>query len=611
LTSLSTADYSAIQPLVSDIMPELRDQRVALSVSSLRAYGLTDKMLDEMASVRNTSLTFAPEAGTQRMRDVVNKNISEEDIAKSAHRIFSRGWRKMKLYFMIGLPSETDEDVIGIADLGKRMLDIALEYLPRGRAKVTISVSSHVPKPFTPFQWAAQDNSEEIERKHDILRRTTRVKGLELRWHDPNTSFLEGVLGRGDRVLADVIELAWRKGCRFDGWSDRLRFELWLEALEECGIEYEKYLGTIPVDARLPWDHIDCGVEMGFLLKEYRRSLKDRTSPPCGKPFRKLTHHTTLEDALEEKKRLVCFDCGISCDMTRMKEERIGFLEKLGSHRSGDRSRTITEDTLDDVRAAGHNRRNERGTGGKAVPSHVDFQDRPYFRYRLRFAKFGQGRFISHLDLNRMVPRALRRAGFAPAYSQGFHPIPKLSFGPPLKLGLAGFSEMVEVRIHDQVDPSQLVEALNRNLPEGILIRGAHSVGEAAPKLSRITSWADYLAFIPADLASRIGDDALGELLALGEILIERTDKKGRLKKVDLRPGISEIRWLDGMPADLEDLAELGKDRRLLQLRLALEGMLLARPQEVLALFLDAPLCEGIEIVRRRLMPAPAAIEVT
>lgn len=605
LTSLSTADYSAIQPLVSDIMPELRDQRVALSVSSLRAYGLTDQMLDEMATVRNTSLTFAPEAGTQRMRDVVNKNISEDDIAKSAHRIFSRGWRKMKLYFMIGLPTEKDEDVVGIADTGKRMLDIALEHLSRGRAKVTVSVSSHVPKPFTPFQWAAQDSREETERKHDILRKNTREKGLELRWHDPNTSFLEGVLGRGDRVLADVIERAWRKGCRFDGWSDRLQFDTWVEALEECQIEPDRYLGTIPVDARLPWDHIDCGVEMSFLLKEYRRSLKDRTSPPCGKPFRRLTHHTTIEEALEEEKRLVCFDCGIACDMNLMKEERLGYLEKLGAHRRGGPAVAITEETLDEVRETARLRRSKTPHGKKQVPSHVDFGDRPYFSYRLRYAKFGQGRFISHLDLNRMLPRALRRGNFTPAYSQGFHPIPKLSFGPPLKLGMAGFSEMVEIRIHEEVDPSELVEALNRTLPEGILIRGAHAVGAEAPKLSRITSWGDYLAFIPHQLAEEMSSSAIERLLSREEILIERVGKKGKIRSVDIRQGIAEVRWLNSMPGDLIDLAQLPPGRSLLQLRLALEGKSVARPLEVVGELLGYSSPESVEVVRRRSLPAP------
>ncbi|MFQ5655270.1 MAG: TIGR03960 family B12-binding radical SAM protein [Planctomycetota bacterium] len=216
LTSLSTADYSAIQPLVKRIMGELKEENVALSVSSLRAYGLSEEMLDDIASVRNTSLTFAPEAGTQRMRDVVNKNIFEEDIVKTAHRVFSRGWRKLKLYFMIGLPTEADEDVRGIAEMGRELLGIGEEYLPKRRLEVTLSVSSHVPKPFTPFQWAAQDSLAEIERKQQILREATRVRGLRFRWHDPHTSHLEGILGRGDRPIAAVIESAWRKGCRFE-----------------------------------------------------------------------------------------------------------------------------------------------------------------------------------------------------------------------------------------------------------------------------------------------------------------------------------------------------------------------------------------------------------
>lgn len=226
LTSLSTADYSCISPLIKKVMGKLRPEKTSLSVASLRAYGLNEDLLDEIRSVRATGLTFAPEAGTQRMRDVVNKNITEEDMAGTAHRVFSRGWRRIKLYFMIGLPTETDEDVAGIMETGRRMKDIGAKYHPRGAVGITVAVSSHVPKPHTPFQWCAMDTTDEINRKQDHLRSLARQYRLELRRHDPRTTYLECLLGRGDRRMGEVIEEAWRAGAKFDSWDDQLQSTL-------------------------------------------------------------------------------------------------------------------------------------------------------------------------------------------------------------------------------------------------------------------------------------------------------------------------------------------------------------------------------------------------
>lgn len=603
LTSLSTADYSAIEPLVKKVMPELRDKNISLSVSSLRAYGLTDAMLDEMSSVRNTSLTFAPEAGTQRMRDVVNKNISEQDIAKSAHRIFSRGWRKMKLYFMIGLPTEEEADVRGIADTGKRMLDIAREYLPKGRANITISASSHIPKPFTPFQWVAMDDIPEIEKKHQALRKWTRIPGLTFRWHDPTTSHIEGILSRGDRVLCDVVETAWRNGARFDGWSDRLRFDLWMEAIEEHEIDRFRYLRTIPIDARLPWDHIDCGVEHKFLVREYQRALKDRTSHPCGKPGRKLTHYNNLEDANEDQRRLVCYDCGIECDLSRMKEERIEHLEYLDAHKDETQPSSQTDADVELVRQQSRERFLSREN--RSLPPERKELNRPSFSYRVRYAKVGTARFMGHLDLNRMFPRAIRRAGFLPSYSQGFHPIPQLAFGPPLRLGMAGLSEVMDLRLQQQVDPEALQSALSAQCPEGIELRSIHAVGKDAPKLSAVTNWADVFVLVPREFAEGVRPDAINQLLAEAEILVERTTKKGKLKTIDIRPGIDSVSWIEEVPDDASELMSVREDERMLQMRICLQGDHPAKPEEILLRIFDGTIPAGTQVIRRRLLPSP------
>jgi radical SAM superfamily enzyme YgiQ (UPF0313 family) len=323
LTCLSTADFSSITPLVKQLAGELRKRGVSMSVASLRAYGLNEDLLDELALTRISGLTFAPEAGTQRMRDVVNKNVTEAHIEESSRRVFSRGWHRLKLYFMIGLPTEEDDDVRGIVETGQRMLRIGRGELVGKRPEVTVSVSSHVPKPHTPLQWCAQDSVDEIRRKQSILRATVREQGLRLKHHHSGISFVEGMLARGDRRLADAIETVWRAGARFDGWDEIFDLERWIAALDAHAVDIPAYLGTRPVSARTPWDHIDVGLEDGFLLSEYRKALKGRASPPCGKVAGMLIHHTNLAEASPDRRKLVCYDCGVACDLSKMREDRL------------------------------------------------------------------------------------------------------------------------------------------------------------------------------------------------------------------------------------------------------------------------------------------------
>ena len=331
LTCLSTADFSSITPLVKHLAGELRKRGVSMSVASLRAYGLNEDLLDELALTRISGLTFAPEAGTQRMRDVVNKNITEAHVEESARRVFSRGWHRLKLYFMIGLPTEDDSDVRGIVETGQRMLQVGRGILRGKRPEVTVSVSSHVPKPHTPLQWCAQDLEPEIRRKQAVLRATVREQGLRLKHHHSGISFVEGILARGDRRLADVIETVWKSGARFDGWDEVFEIDRWVDALAAHGVDVTAYLATRPVSARLPWDHIDVGLEDGFLLGEYRKALKHRASPPCGKVAGMLIHHTNLADAEPDRRKLVCYDCGVACDLSKMRDDRLVALRVLGA----------------------------------------------------------------------------------------------------------------------------------------------------------------------------------------------------------------------------------------------------------------------------------------
>ena len=335
LTSLSTADYSCVAPLVKKVADALAPKRVSLGVSSLRAYGLEENVLDDIARVRATGVTFAPEAGTQRMRDVINKNVTEEQLLETAERVFSRGWQSMKLYFMIGLPTEEEADVREIPRVGGRARAIGKRVKRAlgagGSPKVTVSVSTHVPKPHTPFQWCAMDAPSQVSEKQKWLEEEARAANVDLRMHDSDTSWLEAVFARGDRSLAPVLERAYRAGARFDSWEDQKRMSVWEDAFRAEGVDPATYLGTVPVKARLPWDHIDVGLEEGFLLREYRKALKNRLSLPCGKVAGAFVHATNLREAEADSRKLVCYDCGVACDLSAMREQRLVYLRKLGA----------------------------------------------------------------------------------------------------------------------------------------------------------------------------------------------------------------------------------------------------------------------------------------
>jgi radical SAM family uncharacterized protein/radical SAM-linked protein len=557
LTCLSTADFSSITPLVKSLAGELRKRGVSMSVASLRAYGLNEELLDELALTRISGLTFAPEAGTQRMRDVVNKNVTEAHIEESSRRVFSRGWHRLKLYFMIGLPTEDDDDVRGVVDTGQRMLRIGRGLVGK-RAEVTVSVSSHVPKPHTPFQWCAQDPLPEIRRKQAILRATVSELGLRLKHHDSGISFVEGVLARGDRRLADAIEAAWRDGARFDGWDEVFDLERWQRAFDAHGVDVAAYLGTRPAHARLPWDHIDVGLEDGFLLGEYRRAMKNRASPPCGKVAGTLLHHTNLADAEPDRRKLVCYDCGVACDLSKMREDRLVALRSLGAREpsTSPHAAPSTKDRETEratrVRLAGH-------AGASA----------PYSTYRIRFAKVGRAAFLGHLDLVRLLARSFRRADLPLAVTRGFSPKPRMAFGPALGLGVPSLGEIMDVdlehaprglRTWEFVDGMERVELsadevrerLASVCPPGIEIHDAAIVRLAGHPLASnpdlgLGKLIDAIDVVVCPAADGIVYDAarLGRIasafLARTSAPIERKDKR-----IDVRALVVELDVIAG-----------------------------------------------------------------
>lgn len=285
LTSLSTSDYTGLKDLTDELIKEMEEKKVNLSLPSLRIDSFSIELMEKAQKVRKSGLTFAPEAGTQRLRDVINKGVTEDDLLHSAGIAFNGGWNGVKLYFMMGLPTETFEDLEGIANLGSKVVDayMAVPKEQRGKGlKITISTSSFVPKPFTPFQWEAQDTIEVLKEKQRFLKGKIRSKFITYNWHDPYLSFLESIFARGDRKIGKALVKAWEKGCKFDSWGEYFKFDKWMEAFSECGIDTAFYANRKrDYDEIFPWEHIDVGVSKEFLLKENKKAYSETTTPNC------------------------------------------------------------------------------------------------------------------------------------------------------------------------------------------------------------------------------------------------------------------------------------------------------------------------------------------
>ena len=287
LASLSTSDYRELETLADGLLDYCEPRKINLSLPSLRADNFSRELMMRIQKVRKSGLTFAPEAGTQRLRDAINKNVTEEEILSTCATAFSGGWNSVKLYFMFGLPTETTEDLNGIADLASKVVRKYFETPKNVRARglrVNCSASCFVPKPFTPFQWEPQDTIEQFEEKQKHLCQIMHIKGVEFNWHTPQVSFLEACFARGDRKMADVLEAAWRLGCRFDGWTDQFSFENWMKAFAQCGVDPAFYANRRREKGELlPWSFIDAGVTEAYLWREHERAMRAETTPDCRK----------------------------------------------------------------------------------------------------------------------------------------------------------------------------------------------------------------------------------------------------------------------------------------------------------------------------------------
>ena len=482
LLSLSTGDYGCIAPLLQTLMRRYADQRIAVSLPSLRVGTLTRELVDEVKRVRKTGFTLAPEAGSERLRQVINKGIAEEDLLAAAYEVFSAGWRVIKLYFMIGLPTETLDDVNAIINLARK---VKQEGRRTGRGgDINVSVSNFVPKPHTPFQWARQIDMEEIRERQRLLRHELKRAKLVFKWHDAPLSAMEGVFARGDRRLGKVLLAARKAGCRFDGWGEHFSLARWEEAFAAAGLDPAFYHRERKSDEILPWSHLDCGVSADYFRSEFERSVAVAPTEDC---------------------RSGCTGCGV-CD-----------------------HQLVTMRLRDTVPPSPESRGDvPSGEGGEGSA-----------RIRLRFSKTGAMRYLSHLEMITLFSRAVARARVPIRFSQGFHPHPKFSFATALSVGVESYAEYMDMEVATGFGAERVRDELNRVLPKGVNILESAEIPLRAPSLSVIIRGFRYRVTLPSSLCLNLAE-GLQHFLACDSVICRR-DKKGRTTEFDLRREVAEL----------------------------------------------------------------------
>ncbi|MCW7754807.1 TIGR03960 family B12-binding radical SAM protein [Desulfobotulus sp. H1] len=410
LLSLSTGDYGCLSDLMEQLMDRYAGEQRAISLPSIRAGRLTPALMEQIKKVRKTGFTIAPEAGSQRLRDVINKNITEEEIVNTVRDAISLGWNQIKLYFMVGLPTETDEDLQGIIDLADKLRRFRT---PQGKwGQVTVSVGTFIPKPHAPFQWAGMISLEEAMEKFRFLRSRLKMPGVQFKWQHPASSHLEALFSRGDRRMAPLLVRAWEKGCVLDGWSDYFKQHLWDQAIVEEGLDVDFFVSRQrSLDEPLPWDVMDIRVAKDFLKEEWKKAFAMTMTPDC--------------------REGACSGCGI-CDFDSIEP-------RLFPHAAAEKVLPPRK------------------------PQH--FRD-----LSVAFEKTGPARFFGHLEMIQILLKALRMAGVTFKFSSGFNPKPEIRFGDTLPLGMVSFCERFTLTAGAEVATAGFADRVNPFLPQGLSI---------------------------------------------------------------------------------------------------------------------------------------------
>jgi len=413
LLSLSSGDYSCLDQLLEELMDRQAKNKVSISLPSLRIDSLNPSWFDQIKRVRKTGFTLAPEAGSDRLRRVINKSLTNKDILNIAPQVYRAGWNLIKLYFMIGLPTENDEDLQQLVDLANKLVHSAKGK--GGKRKLNVSVATFVPKAHTPFMWMPQLPFEESQRRIQFIRNAFKDKRIRVKWNQPELSWLEGIFSRGDRRLSKALMEAWRLGARFDAWGEHFNMDIWKEAFALSNLNPDFYLyRPRSTDEVLPWDHIKSGVTKRYLLKESEKALRGEGTPDC---------------------RQKCLECGV-CDHKRIDP-------------------VLYEDWDPPAEAK------------TDIPRHGISEAR---RHRITFSKTGRAKYLGHLELVRLFIRAFKRAALNLVYSKGFHPMPKISFTSALPVGTESIHETVDIELSDTIPISLVRQRITQQLPSGIKI---------------------------------------------------------------------------------------------------------------------------------------------
>ncbi|MBF0303199.1 MAG: TIGR03960 family B12-binding radical SAM protein, partial [Desulfamplus sp.] len=579
LLSLSTGDYGNLAPLMEQLMAINCGYPLSISLPSVRAGKLNTPLMKIIKKVKKTGFTIAPEAGSQRLRDVINKNITEEDIFNTVNSAFALGWRNIKLYFMNGLPTETDEDIQAIADMARRLATIKTSG--KGKSTISISFASFIPKPHTPFQRCAQIHPDKAMENLNFLKQQLRHPGINIKWQHPKMSLLEGVWARGDRRLAKLLVKAWANGCRLDGWSDMFRFDLWQQSFDECCIDpYFYTTRERERDETLPWEHIDCGISDKFMESEFNKSIKGELTYDC------------REDG--------CTGCGI-CDFKTIQpvlHDAVNqdLISPASSQKYQATQPNIYKSDIDKP----------------AIPNlHIDknidenssVSDDTFSKITIFYSRVGKAKHFGHLELAKIIRRAIRRTGLQVRYSTGFSPAMKISFDNPLPVGMESEEEFFSIHanlsaglgdkmgldysvnsyIKSDIKLDEIVVKLNDVLPRSIIITGCVRSQDLQKRRTSDTVLTSYRINLKT---FSITQKSINEFMSLSEYVLEKLSFKGIQRSTDLRKVIKSITLINPLTIDKKD--ESLKSTQL-EMTLKNDGQRTIRPSEILIEVFQVP----------------------
>ena len=498
LLSLSSNDYSNIKEVIKELGEDFDKKKVSVSLPSQRIDGFNLELANLVQSVRKSTMTLAPEAGSQRLRDVIRKNITEEQILDAALTLYENGWGKIKFYFILGLPTETMEDMDEMAALLEKIkyasIQMKREKGLKHSLELTCTLSIFVPKPFTPLQWTGQMELNEVrDRIHYLKDKTKHLKGVKLNYHDTFVSRIEAVLTRGDEKLCTFVEKLWQKGCYLDAWSENFDKNVWADCAEEAGISL-KELAEKPyaTDEELPWDFIDIGVEKSWLLQEYNDALKNLTKPSC---------------------ETGCVSCGVCKNFKTKKVMDAPYTAKLS---------------------------------GREPEPEIDLNNLPAtYKYRIKISKKGLLRYFSHLDWQNTFLKALSRTDLDIAFSYGFNPSMKVSLGIALPLFLESAGELVDLELFSDITEDELKLKLENVLPGGCEIVSIVKIDKSAKSVDNNAQWAEYKVGLFNESLLKFESLLynMNKVLSSEEILLTKKNKKGLIKNINIKPSIKSYKF--------------------------------------------------------------------